>query len=240
MGAQVERHFAGRIRPSAERALREHLPQCRACRAAYERHALFAQLDPSMPSSGERMRVGLGLARRRPDPVRIGTLAVCASAGLLLTALVMQRPTEGFVARGPMPLAEPHLLVYRVSSDSPPALATAKMRARDELAFGYQNPTGKKRLLVFGVDEHRHVFWYHPSWTNADDHPVAVAIETGGSIHELTEAISHALDGDQLEIHAVFTDEALSVQDVERRLETGRAPLFPGDTEQLTHLEVQR
>jgi hypothetical protein len=71
---------------------------------------------------------------------------------------------------------------------------------------------------VFGVDEHGHVFWYHPQWKRAADEPRAVAIEPTEEARELPAATRHDLDGERLTLYGVFTDEAPTVQEVERRI----------------------
>ena len=48
---------------------------------------------------------------------------------------------------------------------------------------------------------------------------------TAPGIHELPEAVGHAYDGERLHVHAAFTDEPLSVREVEQRI----ADRQPGD-----------
>lgn len=40
----------------------------------------------------------------------------------------------------------------------PPSLADDEIRSEDELAFAYRNAAGKKRLLVFGIDDEANVY----------------------------------------------------------------------------------
>ena len=72
----IDRHFAARIRPAEELALRAHLPDCARCRTYYERHMLYAELVPGRPRMAERLAVGLGVAGRRPPAARAGAAAV--------------------------------------------------------------------------------------------------------------------------------------------------------------------
>jgi len=216
--SRVDDHFAGRIRPRAEQALRRHLPECAACSLHYERRLLLSKLDPRGIDAGTRLGIGLGLRARR---IPLAAALSAASAVAALTAIVffLLWPTAGpspaeFAARGPGAMPA-RLLVYNLQPGTPPALAEEEIGADDELAFAYENTGGKKRLLVFGVDEHRNIYWYHPGWLDAARNPVAVSIEPGPGIHELPEAVSHRLNGKNLLIHGIFTDEPLSVRDME-------------------------
>ena len=159
---------------------------------------------------------------------------------------MLHEPAEQeFASRGALN-AEPsaRIEIFRVAApadrardDGAPVLALARdsVKRTDELAFSYEHKTASPFLLVFGVDEHGHVFWYHPAWTNASQDPSAVPIERDGRRHELKEAISHALDGNLLEIHAVFSERPLTVRAVEAILAGRRAPLgalaIPGATD---------
>jgi hypothetical protein len=90
------------------------------------------------------------------------------------------------------------------------------MRAADELAFAYANPGGYEKLMVFAVDEHRHVYWYQPEWSNQADDPHALSITPGADVREIPSAVSHSFDGGALTLFAVFTNEDLTVRGVER------------------------
>jgi len=229
----VDRHFAGALGPRRERALRQHLPACEVCRARYERHLLLAPLDPRALPAERRIAIGLGLrpgrAWRRP------ALAAAAAAAALCALLLIGRsgPSE-FTARGPHSRPA-QLLVYRVPPGGSPVRAGRSMAAADELAFAFENPHGWRRLLVFGVDEHLHIYWYHPAWTEASSDPSAVPIASTG---ELPEAISHRYDGRRLVLHAVFTDEAITVRQVEAMIR-GAADLSALGEEDRVLLEVE-
>ena len=218
MTTLVDRHFAARIRPADEHALREHLPGCDTCRMRYDRRLLLAGVDPMVPGIETRLAVGLGLRprrRRAGATVAMGTLAACLAGAAVVLLAVMARPTgeRGFVARGAGDVA---LWVFRMDGDQATPVRDT-IGPDTELAFAYQNGAGKRFLLVYGTDELGRVYWYHPAWTREADDPTAVAIEPGG-LHELGEAVRHRLEGRHLVIHAVFTDEPLTVRQVEARL----------------------
>ena len=239
----VDRHFSLRIRPREERTLRAHLTGCQTCAARYERYLALAPLDPRAASAQSRLAVGLGLQRRHaPRAVPVLTAAaVCA----LLAATVLLRPSSRGGARyAPRGGDASRLFIYRVPAGEAPTPVDHRISSHDELAFAYENGTGRRRLLVFAVDEHRHVYWYHPAWDDPAADPVAIAISTAAGVHELPEAIGHAYDGSELMLYALFTDEALSVRTVEQWIAAagpGEAfPRIPAGDQQHTRLQVNR
>jgi hypothetical protein len=230
----VEKHFARRIGPAEERALRQHLPGCDSCRTRYERHLLVEGLDPARPAGAARLAVGLGLpgaasASPRPRPQRLARtlglmLPLAGAAALLLWWMRPSQPDAGtpeFQARGG---GRTQLLTYRLSAGHPPSPVVDRLEVRDELAFVYRNPRGWPYLLVFGVDEHGHVYWYHPGWADQRSQPRAVPVEQGARSVELPEGIAHAYDGERLVLHALFTAQAMTVQEMEMRLRSGPVP----------------
>jgi hypothetical protein len=229
--AQVERHFRGTISPDGEHAMREHLPACSSCRQLYQRHLLLSELDPRALPSWERLALGLGLGPRRATPRSPAALLVLAgTAAAALFVLPFLRPSRvddyssrGHVVESAAPASR--VLVYEVPDHGRPARVATTLRYDEELAFAYENGAGKHRLAIFGVDEHGHVFWFHPGWLVETDDPIAIPIESDGRRHELTEAVRHRFDGTHLEIRSVFLDEAISVREIEEMLK--RTPSGP-------------
>jgi hypothetical protein len=178
-------------------------------------------------------------------------LAVCAAAAV---AMLLVRPTahpEEFAARGAPADADPQVFVYRVADRGAAGLTSVRLDARgatigagDDLAFAYTNPRGYRHLLVFGVDEHRHVQWYYPAWTNAADDPPAFDVGAAETERELPEAIVHDLDGSELTIYAVFLDGETSVTRVEQQVgamgAVGEPLPIQGAFQQRTTLHVAR
>ena len=146
----------------------------------------------------------------------------------------------------------PEVQIYRFAHDAPAGVAERAgevIQAADELAFAYRNPGGLARLMVFAVDEHGHVYWYHPGWSDAADNPTAVPISTAPGLHELPAAVLHKFDGERIMIHALFTDRDLSVRQIEGALAAmarepgprGVTPLvFPGATDVVRPLRIVR
>jgi hypothetical protein len=216
----VDAHFAGRIDRDGERRMRRHLFECEDCSTYYAQMRLFAAIDPDAPSSEERLLAGLGVERPRARSLPMwlfGGLATAAVCALLLVVALPREPETGLAPRG-----EAHAdIVARVLADGAASPIGDSLASDAELAFGYANPEGWKRLLVFAVDEHGHVFWYHPAWTRAEDDPRAVAIQRTDDAVELPSAARHGFDGERLTLYAVFTNEAPTVREVERLVGMG-------------------
>jgi hypothetical protein len=212
----IDAHFAGRGSRADEAALRAHLPTCARCQRRYERHLLLTRLDPRAPSAEDRLARGLGLGRRPRPRLAWGLPALAVG----VVALALWWPRAGgpdgadFAARGPAPA--PAVLVYTVPADGAVRPAGPRIARGDELAFAYTNPSGKRYLLVYGVDEHGHVYWFHPAWPVGAPPPSAVAARSGPGPHELPEAVRHRYDGHHLRITAALSDERLGVDAVER------------------------
>jgi hypothetical protein len=243
MRTHIDQHFAGRIAPDAERAMREHMPTCAACRDLYRRHLLLARLDPDALSSEERIARGLGL-RTAPGVVTrpLGLTLAAAAAAALVLLRVHAGATDGFSSRGRVvaPARVSRVIAYDVRRGFAPAPAAEVLQNGDELAFAYENGAAKRRLAVFGVDEHGHVYWFHPAWTRETDDPVAIPIELDDTRHELPEAVLQHFDGRRLEIRSVFVDEPISVRQIEGLLRDnpyGPLPL-PGAVETSLTLSV--
>lgn len=215
----VDRHFAGATTPTAEHRMRQHLIGCKECQGLYRRHLLLARLDPAAPSAEDRLGAGLGV---RPRP-RVAKPLFVASMSLALASLLffVVRPSgDGFSSRGAADRVQ--LFAYRTSGGAPARVGSQVSRT-DELSFAYVNLAAKKHLLIYAVDEHGAVYWYHPEWKRADEDPRAVAAESGTAVHELPEAVRHSFSGKKLVVWGVFTDEPLSVRQVETRLQKGAA-----------------
>lgn len=244
----VTRHFRGQVAAREEVVLRGHLPECASCRAYYDRHLLYSELTQRGRSPVDRIAAGLGL--RPPRPVwTLATaravlgpwpLAGVAAAALLLVVGrgMIDRPAE-FGARGVAVPARSALEIYRVPRNEKPAPAGSRIAADDELAFAYRNPMKYKHLLVFGVDEARNVYWFHPAWNGQRDMPVAIPIAPGVGPHELGEAVRHDLRGRALRVVGLFTNTPVSVAEVEQRVQRGTLDL-PNAERSETILQVER
>jgi hypothetical protein len=221
----IDAHFSGRISSGEERNLRAHLPTCEACRGYYDRHLLLSALDPGAMSPPDRLATPLGL--RRPSASRTAPLmlAVAAAAALFVAVGPLRgKPSDEFTARGSSGHgASSQLIAYRIERGQAPQTLRTSMRASDELAFAYANPRGYEKLMVFAVDEHRHIYWYHPEWSNSAEDPHALPIATGADVREIPAAISQPIDGSALTLFAIFSNDDLTVRGVERLIERVRS-----------------
>lgn len=230
MHSVIDDHFAGKITPAAERILREHLPTCAGCREHYRRHQLLSDLDPEGLDPQKRLARGLGLDRQTGRRRLAWLAAPALAAAAAIALLVILQPTSHWqqgelVSRGgPAESSPARLEIYRVRPGESPVRVQDEISVGDELAFAYENRAGKKRLLVFGVDEGGNVYWYHPAWRDPAQNPVAVAIEGGAGIRELPEAIAHSIRGKSLRIYAVFTDDPLAVESIEALIKRAGKP----------------
>jgi hypothetical protein len=223
----VDAHFAGRASRAGEAAMRAHLPGCERCRRRYDRHLLLARLDTRALPAEERLARGLGIV---PRPKRAGLALSVGVLAVAAVALLVGVPRdEAPQLRGAGP--QPTLLIYRVAPDGRVEPVAGRIGAADELAFAYGNPGGRRYLLVYGEDEHGHVYWFHPGWPVGAPAPAAVEARPGAGPHELPEAVRHRFDGRRLRINAVLSDERMGVGTIERHalssppMEDGRAQI---------------
>src|SRR5262249_27109753 len=200
--SHVDRHFSGSIDPRSEHALREHLPDCESCRPGYERRLLLERMEPRAGGAEQRLARGLGFQPARASWVGFGAVVTAAAAAFLLIAprhvqtaqQTVNPPAQEFATRGKKLM--PQGAIFKLRLGEPARLVTEAIAPKDELAFSYFNPSDAKYLLVFGIDEHKHVYWYYPEWVNPAKKPVAVKIASEDEKpHELPAAITHALDG---------------------------------------------
>jgi hypothetical protein len=243
MHAHVDAHFSGTIAPRDERTMRTHLDTCESCRTRYRRRLILAKLDPQSLAARERIAQGLGLrkprrAARLAFPI-VGAIFAAAAAVLLL----VRGPSSvgGFSPRGEVdPGSVSPVHVYRVPSHGGPQTATPALdsiRRGDELAFAYDNPDGRKYLMIFAVDEQRRIYWFYPAWTDPADDPSAVMIAAGS--HELPEAVSHGFVGSEIEVHSLFLDQPMRVRAIERTLATDSPLRVPGGVDHVQHFRVE-
>jgi hypothetical protein len=221
----VAEHFRARLGPRDTARMRAHLDACEVCRALYRRHLLLERVDPKAPGPKARIAAGLGVAlprpRRAPWRWAVPSLAFACLVVLVVASALKPRPPDddGFVARGGP--SDGAVIAYAIRGGEKPARVSTHIRPNDALAFAYTNPRGHKRLMIFAVDEQRRVYWYHPAWTDAADNPVAIPIDSGPSLRELPDAVTHRFTGKRLDVWALFRDEPTSVREVEAHVADG-------------------
>jgi hypothetical protein len=179
----------------------------------------------------DRAVAGVANGRVRRSRATLG-LAAAALAGLVMVLALprLRRQAQvdegggvGFRARGPAAILAPgaaELRIFRIGRDGAQPLQGILGRD-EELAFAYHGGGTDRRLLVFARDEHAHVYWYHPAWTEPASDPESIALDPTPGLHELPAAIAHALDGRRLELCWLFTTEPLRARQVEAALGRG-------------------
>jgi hypothetical protein len=226
----VDGHFSKGLSPANEARLREHLPACADCRAAYEDYQAAERLNPKAQEPRQRLATALGLPSeskwpRRRSVVRwtLATVSVVGAMALLLVVTSSTRPGDGFVSRGKgiENVESLEIAVFRVKGERESMRVNDEVSPSDELAFAYRNELGKAYLMIFALDGAGQVVWYHPAWTDPADNPRAVPITRQVGFKELPEAVRHPLPGPSLTVHALFMDKALDVRAVEDRVARG-------------------
>ena len=224
----VDGHFSKGLSPPDEARLRDHLPICADCHAAYQAYQNAEKVDPKAIGPRERLATALGLptevgwSHRRSVRWGIGTVSAVGAVALLLVVTSAQ-PRHEIAARGSAIEGAESLevAVFRVKGERESMRVNEVVSPNDELAFAYRNELGKAFLMIFAVDGAGRVAWYHPAWTDPADSPTAVPITKQVGFKELPEAVRHPLQGPSLTVHALFLDKALDVRAVEARAAHG-------------------
>jgi hypothetical protein len=218
----IDRHFAGTISVAAERAMREHVGTCDACRRYYQRHLLLEQVVAEPIGPERRLAIGLGLRRRSRSWLPVTAAATLALAGVLIVVSVSRPDRIAMTERGAQ--TADTVVGFRIrGGDHQPVARLGELAPDDELAFAYAASGEHRYLAVFGIDDAGRFYWYFPAWTDAAHVPAAIRVEPAPSLVELSEAIRHDLRGHRLWIYAAFLDRAWTTVEIE-----ARAPA-PGD-----------
>jgi hypothetical protein len=146
----IDRHFAARIKPREESALRAHLPDCDPCRERYERHMLYAQLVPGRPRMAERLAVGLGIDLAR-NPQRVPNLPRWATAA---------KPPSPYASAAPAsehpPSRRSWVLVAATAAACVALLVNSRMGRAPQSEFGVRGPASNApgpTLEIYRVTE---------------------------------------------------------------------------------------
>ncbi len=240
----IRAFLTGRIAPEQGEWLTGHLLECDVCLASYDRMLVATELDPDGLPAAKRLAIGLGISRpsrsKRRWPLAAAVGLAATVAAVLLAVFTMSDPApapaqHGFTVRSAGDGArQSALVVYRLDAHTGPAqLSSGQILAGDELAFAYRNPTGKQRLMVFGLDSAGEVYWYFPAWKESSEDPRAIPITPGSGLQELPEAVHHRVRGERLVIYALFTDRDLSVKAVEGAIAEAGVARLPEETDDL-------
>jgi hypothetical protein len=179
-------------------------------------HGRYDELTPPDPGRLHRLAVRLGLTPAGSPWTTARRAALIAAAGLAMFAIRWSLPRpDGELAGAPT------LEVFRVPLSGLAVPAQGWMIAGEKLGFSYRNPGGLRRLVVFGLDQRGGIHWFHPARTDPSQDPVAVPAAPGDGSHGLGGAIAYEPTGRSLLVVAVFSNQALSLRQVEQRLRDG-------------------
>ena len=245
----IDAHFRGRTSPDQEAAMRAHLPACEGCRTLYERHLLYGELTRRGLPPVDRLGRGLGFDPPAATPfwalpgrLSVAGLAAAACLTLVLGGVHLARrnaATDGFAARGGTAVSEqPELEMFRIDRAGRSQPVAGWIAAGDELGFAYRNPGGSRYLLVFAIDPGGSVYWFHPYWPEGAPAPQAAPIIRSAQRQELSEVARHAFAATSLQVVALFSEQPLSVAEVEARLRAGQSA-FPGAVKLERSLQVR-
>jgi hypothetical protein len=219
--------------PEAQRRLArvESVAASFADASAVEGIDLLPGLRKRLPD--EAGRVERPRARWRSTAPLGFAVAAAAAAVVLPVVLAKRAPTPGplqteFRAKSAAANPDPRsrwiaLNAFRLSGNGPPEPLHGVLHVDDGLLFSYTNlgPAPFSHLMVFGIDEQRHVYWYYPAFLDPRDNPTGITIEKGASRVALDEVVAHRYRAGRLTVFGLFSDRAFSVSDVERAVEHG-------------------
>jgi hypothetical protein len=241
---QVDRYFAGTLRPAATIEMFRRLWRCGACRLRYERHLRHERALPDGDARGQERLwdsiVASARAEAHPDrsvhpaPAVQGRsmgrsarsfrpllLGASAFAGVLLLVAVSAhlKPASEPVARGTIAeeASAPNVHLFRTVGDHQTELVTETIHRDDGILIAYSNSgTELSYLMVFAVDVQGGVHWYYPAYEQPGQNPAAPAIRTHALGVELGEEIRHPLPVGPLRMVSLFLRRPLQVAEVER------------------------
>jgi hypothetical protein len=195
---------------------------------------LHDELTPAHPGRLHRLAVRLGLRPAGSGWTTARWAALIAGGCMAMFAIRWSLPRPDGELAG-----APSLEVFRVPASGLAVPAQGWMLAGEKLGFSYRNPGGLRRLVVLGLDQRGGIHWFHPAWTEPSEDPVAVPAAPGDGPHGLGGAITYEPTGRNLVVVGVFSNEALSVRQVEQRLRNGTLDP-PAVTRVNVPLEIRR
>ncbi len=214
------REIEGELEASAE--LQSQLEQARALLTALRRPR------PELESVDLTVRIRRQLGAPKPPsrglPWRMALGAAVAAAAAFVVIPRLQLGDAPGEAPPRSRSAADHedrwhgIHVFEIVDGASRPLADT-MESNAKLAFTYTNLGDRAAgyLMIFGIDATGQIRWYHPAYETAGQNPQAIAIEETVADAALPDAVSHELPTGPYAIHAVFTDRALRVEEVEKR-----------------------
>lgn len=162
-----------------------------------------------------------------------GVLAVAAAIAAVAFVAVRRPEVDEFRAKSALGGNSRErwsgIRFYRVDATGETERLIDRFRVADGLVFSYTNlgPQPFDHLMVFGVDASGAVRWFFPAYDREGTNPESIAIKRGDADMPLPDVVRHDFASGPLAIHAVFSDGALRVLDVEAAVREQRDPKAP-------------
>jgi hypothetical protein len=248
-------YLEGEVTPSEASAIEAELAESPGTRRRLARLREIGEALATPIAEIEQVDLVVPWRRVAADPSRLprspwarwrrlpGMLAVAAAiAAVAVVALrppsATERPPTGpsvdeFRAKSAAPGNNRErwsgIRVYRVDATGEARRLGDRLRATDGLLFSYTNlgPAPLEHLMVFGVDAEGAVRWFYPAYDREGENPESISIKRGEADVPLPDVIRHDLAPGPLAIHAVFSDRALRVLEIEALLRDHRDPMAP-------------
>ncbi len=184
---------------------------------------------PWKHASAKRPRPGWHGWRRIPE-----ILAV-AAAMAAVAFVVVRRPSDDFRAKSALGSNSSSqerwsgIRIYRVDSVGEATRLQERFRTTEGLLFSYTNlgPRPLDDFMVFGIDSRGAVRWFYPAYDREGTNPESIAIKKGDADVLLPDVVHQDFAPGPLAIHALFSEGALRVLDIEDRLRQHRDPAAP-------------
>ena len=93
--------------------------------------------------------------------------------------------------------------------------------------------------MVFAADDAGRIYWFWPSFLDANSNPISITAASGPTPVELGEAVKHAFSAGRLRLFALFSAEAYDIKTIEARMtSTGNPEAARADWLWMETLEV--
>jgi hypothetical protein len=176
---------------------------------------------PWKQAAAARARSGWHGWRRIPEMLAI------AAALVTVAFVAVRRPAnDEFRAKsalGGNSSSQEHwsgVRIYRVDAAGEATRLQDRFRAAEGLLFSYTNlgPRPLDHFMVFAIDTGGAVRWFYPAYDREGTNPESIAIRKGDADVLLPDIVHQDFAPGPLAIHALFSDGALRVLDVEALL----------------------
>ncbi len=228
----LEKQFTeGRLPKAEADALRESIARSPSLRAEYNRYVeLERTLDGDRTPSAQIDRI---LERGAPEVPRssrqgwlrfapVGLMALAASMALIVLTRPSVTERSAFTARSAG--GEPAWIkIYRTDGQgkATPEPLRKSMHRGDGLLLSYQvlQSSSHRYLAIMARDAQGRVHWMYPAYRDAKESPRSIRVEPRKQETELPDMILMKPALGKMRICGLFTDAAMDIKSIDRRLE---------------------